>query len=136
VVVTGGVGGDLQGVGWLTREELKWNADSRLRKKGFTNAGLARLTGPIGLKSISGKTPMEAAVAAEFTGAAPPHGGRIAELRCGRCAAQLTRFRTGQLQPGAGKRQNNHSLYFNGLGNFGFSTCFQIMIYATFNPTA
>lgn len=36
---------------------------SRLRKKGFTDAELARLTCPIGLKSIPGKTPMEIAVA-------------------------------------------------------------------------
>ena len=35
---------------------------SRLRKKGFTDAELARLTCPIGLPSIRGKTPMEVAV--------------------------------------------------------------------------
>lgn len=36
---------------------------SRLRKKGFTDTELSRLTCPIGLPSIPGKTPMEIAVA-------------------------------------------------------------------------
>lgn len=36
---------------------------SRLKKKGFTAGELARLTCPIGLRSVPGKTPMEVAVA-------------------------------------------------------------------------
>jgi len=36
---------------------------SRLGKKGFTTAELARLTCPIGIPTIRGKTPMEIAIA-------------------------------------------------------------------------
>lgn len=54
---------DIRYLGLIGSASKAASFGSRLRKKGFTDAELARLTCPIGIDSIPGKTPMEIAIA-------------------------------------------------------------------------
>jgi len=54
---------DIAYLGLIGSASKRASFTGRLRKKGFTTAELARLTCPIGLPTIRGKTPMEIAVA-------------------------------------------------------------------------
>ncbi len=74
--------GDSRYCGLIGSRSKEAKFRSRLRKKGFTAEELERLTCPIGLESIPGKTPMEVAVSVAGQLLALHHQVRSSAVKC------------------------------------------------------